>query len=248
MQAVILAAGFGERLRPYTERVPKALLEVGGRPVIDHLLDFLFPTPDIETIHIRTNGLYYPLFKDWLRGCEYMGKVELSTNGVNTPEGKLGAVGDIEDFCSRKRIQEDFLVAAGDNIFGFSIQEFLDFCSDTEGDVVVVTETRSKKALKEGGVVRLTSNGRIIDFEEKPQKPKSNMLALPFYRLSAESIPFLRKYLMGGNDRDCIGSFFTWSYRRRPLFAYQTDGVRYHLTDPASYKKACSAFEKTKKV
>jgi hypothetical protein len=70
------------------------------------------------------------------------------------------------------------------------------------------------------------------------------MLALPFYRISAESIPFLRKYLADGNDRDCIGSFFEWSYRRRPLFAYRTDGKRYHLVDESSYRRICSVFEK----
>ncbi|RKZ06159.1 hypothetical protein DRQ05_05225, partial [bacterium] len=42
MKAIVLAAGFGERLRPLTEKTPKSLLEVGGKPVIDHLLDFLF--------------------------------------------------------------------------------------------------------------------------------------------------------------------------------------------------------------
>jgi UTP-glucose-1-phosphate uridylyltransferase len=92
--------------------------------------------------------------------------------------------------------------------------------------------------------MRVTSNGRVIDFEEKPKKPKSNLLALPLYRMSAETIPFLKKYMMGENDPDRIGSFFAWSYRRRPLFACRVNGTRYHLTDASSYRKTRSVFEK----
>jgi glucose-1-phosphate thymidylyltransferase len=247
MKAIILAAGFGERLYPQAKHMPKALLEVGGMPVIDHILSFLSAAPEVEHIHIRTNARYYPLFKDWLRDCNYMGKVELSSNSRNEPAEKMGAVGDLEDVCARKQLQEDLLVLAGDNIFQFQIAPFLEFCSKHDGDVAVVLESGSKKELNGGGVVELTSDRRVIHFEEKPSKPRSHLLSLPLYRLSAESIPFLTKYKMEGNDCDRIGSFFAWSYRRRPLYAFIAEGTRYHLTDAASYKKIRSTFEKKQK-
>jgi glucose-1-phosphate thymidylyltransferase len=245
MDAIILAAGFGERLKPYTNSTPKALLEVGGKPVIDYLLGFMSGSSSIDTIHVRTNAHFYPVFKDWLRECDYTGRVELSSNGVHDAKDKLGAVGDIENLCAKKQLRQDVIVAAGDNIFDFSLESFIDFCNERDGDVAVVMESTDKKALKGGAVVVMTADDRIIDFEEKPARPKSNMLALPFYRLSSASIPFLRRYLINGNDADCIGSFFEWSYRRRPLFAYRADGTRYHLVDPRSYKNVCSAFEKS---
>jgi glucose-1-phosphate thymidylyltransferase len=244
MDAVILAAGFGERLMPRTKDRPKALLDVGGKPVIDYLLRFLGGSDAVETMHVRTNERYYHAFKDWLRESDYRGRVELSSNGVHEPCERLGAVGDIEDICMKKQYRDDIIVAAGDNIFDFSIDPFIDFCNDRNGDVVVVMENAERRDLKQGSVVVATSDDRIIDFREKPARPKSKMLALPLYRLSAETIPFLRRYLMDGNDSDCIGSFFEWSYRRRPLFACRTDGNRYHLVDARSYRKVCSAFEK----
>ena len=81
----------------------------------------------------------------------------------------------------------------------------------------MVMEARSKAEFQESGVVVVTSGDRIIDFEEKPDNPKSKLVSLPLYRLSAETIPFLKKYLMEGNNSNCIGCFFSWSYRRRPL-------------------------------
>jgi glucose-1-phosphate thymidylyltransferase len=244
MHAIVLAAGFGRRLRPYTEEKPKALLEIGGKPVIDYLIELLVECPDIGTIHIRTNALYYPLFKEWLRSCYHMGRVELSSNGLKRPEERLGAVRELEDVFARNRFNGCTLVAAADNIFDFPIAPFLDFCSNREGDAVVVIKCRDKKALRAGGVVVVTSDDRIIDFEEKPKICKSSLLAIPLYRLSEETAPFLKKYLVEKNDPDSLGSFFAWSYRRRPLFAFRTDGGRYHLTDAASYRRIRSAFAK----
>lgn len=248
MQVVVLAAGFGERLHPLTRKIPKSLLEFGGRPIIDHLIGFLCGSEDIETVHIRTNAHYYPVFKEWLRGCEFMGRVELSSNGIDSAARSLGAVGDLEDICSKKQFKKDILVVAGDNIFNTDICPFVEFCSRKDGDVVMVKEAENKKELKECGVVIVTADDRIIDFEEKPEDPKSQLVSLPLYRLSAETIPFLKKYLMEDNDPDCIGCFFAWSYRRRPLFAFKINGGRYHLTDMASYRKIRSLFEKSSRA
>jgi glucose-1-phosphate thymidylyltransferase len=245
MHVVVLAAGFGERLLPLTRKSPKSLLEVGGRPVIDRLIQFLRGSQEIEMIHVRTNALHYPAFKEWLRQSEFMGTVELSSNGISSAKGSIGAVGELENICAKKQFKQDIIVVAGDNIFDTDFSPFIEFCSGKEGDVVMVMEARSKAEFRESGVVVVTAGDRIIDFEEKPSDPKSKLVSLPLYRLSAETIPFLKKYLMEGNDPDCLGRFFAWSYRRRPLFAYRINGGRYHLTDLASYRKIRSLFEKS---
>jgi len=243
MQAVVLAAGFGKRMGRYKEN-PKALLEIGGRPILDHTLSFLGEAPGLEKVNIRTNALYYPLFKEWLKKSEFTGLVELCSNGVLADDERLGAIGDLEDVCSKKNITDDIIVTAGDSIFDFSIVPFLEYASSVDGDVIAVAETKERKALKAGGVVKLTSDSRVIEFEEKPEKPGSRLLALPLYRVSGQTIPQLKKYMMDGNDRDNLGSFFAWSYRRRPLHAYRIEGERHHVTDLASYRKITSLFEK----
>ncbi len=243
MQAVILAAGFGRRMGLQKEN-PKALLEIGGMPIIDHILGFLGQAPGIDRVSVRTNALYYPLFKEWLKNSEFTGMVELCSNGVQSTDGSLGAVGDLEEVCSGKNINEDFIMVAGNSIFDFSILPFLEFSGTVDGDVVAVAETTGRKALKAGSVVKVAGESRVIEFEEKPSRPRSKLLALPLYRVSRETIPQFKKYIMDGNDRDNLGSFFAWSYRRRPLYAYQVEGERYDITDMPSYKRIVSLFEK----
>jgi glucose-1-phosphate thymidylyltransferase len=243
MQAIVLAAGFGKRMGHFKEN-PKALLEIGGKPVIDHLLSFIGDAPLLEKVNIRTNALYYPLFKEWLKQSDFTGLVELCSNGAQKEEERLGAIGDLENVCAKKGISDDILVAAGDSIFDFSIVPLLEYAAVVDGDVVAVTETHDTKTLKASGVVNVTSDSRVIEFEEKPARPASRFLALPLYRVSRQTIPQFKKYLMDGNDRDNLGSFFAWSYRRRPLYAYRIEGERHHITDLASYKRIASLFEK----
>ena len=73
-------------------------------------------------------------------------------------------------------------------------------------------------------------------------------MALPLIHLSAETIPYLGRYLAEGNDAGCIGSFLEWSYRFRPLFAYKAEGKHFRLTNGASAKKIASHFEKTGRI
>jgi len=112
MQAVVLAAGFGKRMGRYKEN-PKALLEIGGRPLLDHVLSFLGEAPGLERVNVRTNALYYPLFKEWLKKSEFTGLVELCSNGALAVEDRLGAIGDLEDVCSKKNIADDLIVRHG---------------------------------------------------------------------------------------------------------------------------------------
>jgi glucose-1-phosphate thymidylyltransferase len=243
MQAVVLAAGFGKRMGRYKEN-PKALLEIGRRPLLDHVLSFLGGAPGLERVNVRTNALYYPLFKEWLKKSEFTGLVELCSNGALATGDQLGAIGDLEDVCSKKNIMDDLIVTAADSIFDFSIASFLEYASSVDGDVVAVLETKERKALKAGGVLKVTGDSRVIEFEEKPEKPGSHLLALPLYMVSRQTIPQLKKYLVDGNDRNNLGSFFAWSYRRRPLHAFRVDGERHHVTDLASYRRIASLFEK----
>ena len=65
MKCILLCAGYATRLFPLTENFPKALLEVGGRPIIDYTLDKVNKIDQIDAIYLVTNAKYAPHFSKW---------------------------------------------------------------------------------------------------------------------------------------------------------------------------------------
>ena len=66
MKALILAAGYATRLRPLTDSIPKQLLPVGGRPMVDWILDRIVET-SADEIHLVTNARFAEDFERWAR-------------------------------------------------------------------------------------------------------------------------------------------------------------------------------------
>ena len=64
MKALILAAGYATRLSPLTDDMPKQLLPVGGRAIVDWILDKIREA-GIDDVHLVTNGRFAPLFAEW---------------------------------------------------------------------------------------------------------------------------------------------------------------------------------------
>ncbi len=237
MQAVILDSG----------KIPGALVDVLGRPLIEHQLDFLFGG-GIESACVCTGQVGYGAFRDWLRGCDYTGRVELVTN--NNHNG--GGIGPLYNLCSileRDNFTEGVVVTAGNRYFDFPFSGFVEFCGAHDGDTVVIMDVKKGGKADRCGMVAVTSNERVISFAVDPSGKKGTpLVALPLIHLSAETIPYLGRYLAEENDADCIGSFLEWSYRFRPLFAYKAEGKHFRVTNAASAKKIASHFEKSGRI
>lgn len=236
MQAVILASESLSIARSKSNGLPVSLLPVAKRPVIEHIIRFLCSDDSVGRIHICTGSNGYQQFIEWLKGCDYTGRVELF-NGNHTAGG---LVAELLNFTSKKNMQEDLLVLPGDHIPDFPAGPFFRFCAEKDGDVVGVVKGRAPGTMERCGVAAVTSRDRVIGFEVDPPNPKSNLVAFPLVRLSAATIPFLTEYVLDGNDTRCIESFLAWSYRIRPLYAFLQDGGRYQGLSEAPLKKISS--------
>ena len=109
MDAIILAAGFGTRLRPYTETTPKPLLAVQGRPILDWILGAL-PDP-VERVLVVVNYLAEQI-EAYLRGQKHFG--DWTAVRQVTPRG----TGDALRSCRGQVGAERFLVLNGDDLYG----------------------------------------------------------------------------------------------------------------------------------
>jgi glucose-1-phosphate thymidylyltransferase len=113
VKVVILAAGYATRLRPLTDSIPKPLLPVGGRPIVDWIIDNARGIAEVDGIHLVTNSRFADRFRDWASPLD----VVVHDDGTLTNEDRLGAIGDLQLAIERGAIDDDLLVVAGDNLF-----------------------------------------------------------------------------------------------------------------------------------
>ena len=117
MEAIILAAGYSTRLYPLTENMPKSLLDVAGKPIIEHIIKKLEMIADLDTIHIITNDKFEQHFSKWLKSFDSTKKIEIINDKTKGNEERLGALGDVHYAIEAKNIDDDILIVAGDNLF-----------------------------------------------------------------------------------------------------------------------------------
>src|SRR5947209_13932401 len=109
MDAIILAAGLGTRLRPYTEKTPKPLLEVRGRPILDWALGAL--PPGVDRMIVVVNYLADQI-ESYLRRQPHFR--DCSTVRQEQPRG----TGDALRSCRPRLHSDKFLVVNGDDLYG----------------------------------------------------------------------------------------------------------------------------------
>ena len=127
MKALVLAAGYATRLRPLTDTWAKELLPVGGRPIIDRIVDAIGAVAEVDAIHVVTNARKAPAFGEWAKSRP---GVHVHDDGTSSNEDRLGAIGDLQLVLERAAIDDDLLVIAGDNLFDFSLSDFVEKPAD----------------------------------------------------------------------------------------------------------------------
>ena len=134
MKAIILGAGFSTRLYPLTKHFPKALLEVGGKPIVEYLLDELLQIPDIDEIAFLTNHHYLHHFETWLG--KYKGRnIRFIDNQTNSVEERRGAIRDIIYVLENTSWHDDMFIAASDTLTSLNLQAMINFFYETHGVV-----------------------------------------------------------------------------------------------------------------
>jgi len=227
MNVLILAAGYATRLYPLTLNKAKPLLGVGGKPIIEWLLDSLAGIPDLETIYIVTNDKFATDFQAWSQSYQQRHpefKFRIVNDGSTSDDDKLGAIGDIDFVVTQANLSEtSLLIAAGDNLFTDSLVEFVDYARNTEVTVAVY-DVGDTEAIKNYGNVAVDAQGIMTRFEEKPQNPQGTLAAIALYYYSPAVLSLLRTYLAAGNNADQPGRFVQWLYTRKPVETFQIEG------------------------
>lgn len=236
MKCIILAAGYATRLYPLTENFPKPLLPVGGKPILDWLVEDLFSA--IEQFVVVTNHKFAEQFRTWADG--HTEKITVIDDGTSTNETRLGAVRDIELAVEPGN---DYLVMAGDNVLTFSLVPFLSFAAEKDTSCVMCHEETSVPALQRTAVITVDGNDLITSYEEKPREPKGHLAVPPFYFYRAADIARIQEALDAGCGYDAPGSFAAWLSKKVPMHAYRMPGKRHDIGDMESYRAVRDSYQ-----
>ena len=212
MKCLILAGGFGTRLYPLTINRAKALLEYKGKPLVTHIVA---KVPENIDILVTCNKKFEADFGQWQKSLSC--QVEICTEDVWTEEQRKGAIGSLNFWVSHKNIDEDLLVIAGDNYFEFDLAEFVG-AYNGKNTLVAVYDIGDKNKASQFGVVSLEGH-KIVEFEEKPAKPKSSLIATACYIFPPRIFPFLSQYCALGK-RDNLGNFISYLIDTEEVHAF----------------------------
>lgn len=181
MKAIILAGGAGTRLRPVTYEIPKPLVPVKKKPILNHLIELLV-RHDIPEIAVLASREHEEDFKRWQKA--WSGEIpEVRIEYEDKPEGTFGGLRRLKEWIG----DDHFVVSNGDELKDFDVRGIVDF-HRKEGAVVTLALVEVPDARHYGVPVLETgqTRGRVKEYYEKPEQPPSNFVSAGFYVMSPE--------------------------------------------------------------
>ncbi|NTV29232.1 MAG: nucleotidyltransferase family protein [Candidatus Omnitrophica bacterium] len=244
MKVLILAGGYGTRLYPLIKDIPKALLDVSGKTLVEHTLDKCAAIQSVDEVLVVTNAKFYDLMSKWAEGRN--GKpfpIRVINDGTRTPEERLGAIGDILFVLDRCQVSEDLLVLGSDNLYDQGLTDFIQFAQGKGSAVTVgAYDVESLEAAKKYGVIELDQAGRMLSLEEKPAQPRSSLISMCLYYYPRESFPMLRSFITETNHTDTTGGYIQWLYKKTAVYGFKFSGKWYDIGSLESYYDAQKHF------
>jgi glucose-1-phosphate thymidylyltransferase len=246
MKAIVLAGGFAKRMWPLTENMPKQLLPIAGKPMIEYVLEELELIDNIDKIFISTNKKFEQNFREFLEKRKSRLNIELFIEQSRSDEEKLGAIGALNLLIKEKNIDEETLIIGGDNLFEFKMVDLIDHLEDKNANIVVFDEVDTLEEAKKFGVAEIDRNHKIVSFEEKPEHPKSRLVATACYILKKKGIEEVGKYIEQGGEPDKLGHFIEWLCRNDDVYAFTFDGKWFDIGSMEMYNEADAYFRNKK--
>ena len=244
MKALVLAAGYATRLYPLTKEYPKPLLRLGTKPIIDYIIKKLDDVGEIDEIIVVTNSKFFSHFKKWSKKTKVSKKLSLVDDLTKSLEDKRGAIGDMDFAIKNKHIKEDLLVIGGDNLFDEDLKSFLAFAKEKNGNPVMgAYNIKNKANARKYGVLQVDNNNKVVDFQEKPARPKSTLVAMCLYFFPAEKLALVKEYLNRKDKKyDATGLYIDWLRKRVLVYGFVFSGRWYDIGDHKFYNEAKKLF------
>ena len=226
MKAVILAGGLGTRLQPYTTFVPKPMLPLGEKPLLEHLIEWLRKN-GIKSTVLCVSYLRKTI-EDYFEDGERFG-MEIEYAIASKPLATAGQLKTAEKF-----IDESFVCVYGDSIFDFDLKTMIN--QHLKKKSFITMSLYEYKTRLNYGVIETTKNGRVIGWNEKPEiKANINIGCYVMEPQVFDLIPSNKPYGMDDVIKKAI-------LRKKVVNSFLTKKGFMDIGDKSSYKKAYQQF------
>lgn len=235
MKCVILAAGYATRLYPLTKTFPKPLLKIGGKTILDWLLEDIHTSGLVDEYVVISNHKFAHHFQEWADAHKL--PIVVVDDGTSTNETRLGAVRDIQFAIDQLHLDDDLLIIAGDNVLDFSLVKFIHYAEEKGTSCTMRYYEADAKRLSTSGVSEVGEDEVLLSLEEKPTEPKSNWCTPPFYFYKAADVAKIKEAIADGCGVDAPGSLVAWMCKHSTVHSMEMPGSRYDIGDLESYQK-----------
>lgn len=245
MKAVILAAGYATRLYPLTENMPKCLLTVGGRTILDSICEKIVRVKKADEIVIVTNAKFFQQLEDWKNKRSFRVPVRILNDGTLSNDTRLGAIGDLGLSLEKAKIESDVLLLASDNLFDQELAHFVAYAEPKKDSVsIAVYDIKDPMlAAKKFGVVEKDASGKVLNIEEKPERPRSSFIGMGVYYFPKNTLRLVTEYLGQKNAQDAPGHYVRWLMGKVDIFSFLFSGMWYDIGDLKALEEANQIFK-----
>lgn len=246
MKNIVIAAGYATRLYPLTEHFPKPLLKIGSHSILDRLLDDIDTIDEVDEHIIITNHKFANQFKEWMEGRKSENSsskpIRIIDDGTETNETRLGAVRDLLLAIETCQVDDDIMVLAADNLLNFKLQGFVDYFKEKGTSIIMCHHEPQLYRLQRTGVIAVDDDMRVLEMQEKPEKPVSNWAVPPFYIYKKEDLPLIRDCMNHGCGADAPGNLAHYLTDVTTLHAWIMAGSRFDIGSMDSLEEARRLF------
>jgi mannose-1-phosphate guanylyltransferase len=227
-QAIILAGGLGTRLRPYTFLLPKPMLPVGPKPIMEHILEWLKGAGMTEVV-VSTGYLGKMLQEYFGDGSEWGMEIKYATS-----PHPMGTAGQLK--TAESKIRGRFVCVYGDALLNFDLQKALDFHAEKKATATMVLMNYS--AEMKYGFMETDKSGRLTQWKEKPKI--SGYINVGCYVMEKAFL----KYIPPGQIYEMNDAFKEAQAGGARVYAIKVDGEFIDIGDRKSYREANDLYTK----
>jgi glucose-1-phosphate thymidylyltransferase len=244
IQAIILAADYGVRLDSSSGFRVSSLLPIKGTPVIEYIANRLQAIEGLGAITIVANSRSFSQFQEWKDNYTSQVPITIIDNRTSNHKDSRGAIKDLFLAIETSGTASDALVIGADNLFSFSLDEFINFARSVyPSNVIGVYNLNGRLRPRRFGIVKLDNERKVIDFWEKPASLNgSRLVSTCLYFFPKEKLSLLKKYTEQEKTQLSCGHYIRWLSQTDSVKAYEFEGLWFDVGDSDSYADAVFEF------